>query len=494
MDTTHPKVESRSGPAAHYRFIAPLMIISWWLAWKFEDPFISDWDGFDYTVGVVRGLPSALGLGRALFIGYNHLIWRVLHTLHLIHHEDAYLILRYGSILLSGPAVAGIYALTHELTRSRLAGLFAGMLLALSPYYVIYSGRSMSEIPGLCLLSWSLWFLVRSLPRRHPGLIMLAAVLIGLSANVREIAVFYLPFIPLAILLSGHRWRLASASIFLAILAALSGMAFWILRRGFLYWNEVATWYRLSAAERRLYPVTIRNFSLFSDYAYECSVAIVILVPLVFALLWPRRERRTLLVLGMLGLLADLVMLINHDLSVNPRYLLTGLVGLAPVCGWGLAELFRHAPWRTALLTSGLAILTMVSFVQISPSLYWQDHHARAAAAYLERIRTFPWNSGFIVGARSPLVNFYAGIEARPSWKTISPGSGWPDDKLGEAIDDLLLAGRVVYVDFDPELWQHGARGRSREESGLRLIRERYCLKLVAGQLYQIVDRPTRFD
>jgi hypothetical protein len=277
------------------------MIISWWLAWKFEDPFISDWDGFDYTVGVVRGLPSALGLGRALFIGYNHLIWRVLHTLHLIHHEEAYLILRYGSILLSGPAVAGIYALTHELTRSRLAGLFAGMLLALSPYYVIYSGRSMSEIPGLCLLSWSLWFLVRSLPRRHPGLIMLAAVLIGLSANVREIAVFYLPFIPLAILLSGHRWRLASASMFLAILAALSGMAFWILRRGFLYWNEVATWYRLSAAERRLYPVTIRNFSLFSDYAYECSVAIVILVPLVFALLWPRRERRTLLVLGDVG-------------------------------------------------------------------------------------------------------------------------------------------------------------------------------------------------
>jgi hypothetical protein len=201
-----------------------------------------------------------------------------------------------------------------------------------------------------------------------------------------------------------------------------------------------------------------------------------------------------LLVLGMLGLLADLVMLINHDLSVNPRYLLTGMVGLAPVCGWGLAELFRHAPWRTALLTAGLAILTIVSFVQISPSLYWQDYHARAAAAYLERIRAFPWNAGFIVGARSPLVNFYAGIEARPNWKTISPGSGWPDDKLGEAIDDLLLAGRVVYVDFDPDIWQYGARGRSREEKGLRLIRERYCLKLVADQLYQIVDRPTRFE
>ncbi|MFM8394312.1 MAG: glycosyltransferase family 39 protein [Acidobacteriota bacterium] len=483
------------------RFLAPLILLSWWLAWKFQDPYISDWDGFDYTASVVRGLPSPLGLGRALFIGYNHLLWKLLHHLHLLRQEDAYLILRYGSILLSGPAVAGIYALTNELTQRRLAAFFAGILMATSPFFITYSGRSMSEIPGIFLLSWSLWGLVHSLKLRKIPLVLISAALIGLSANVREIAIFYLPFIPFAIYLTGmtgltglmgHRWRLGVTALAIAGLTALSGMLFWIMQRGFLYWNEVATWYRLSAQERRLHPVTIQNFSLFSDYAYDCSVAVVILVPLVFALLWPRKKLRPLLILGMLGLLADIVMLINHDLSVNPRYLLTGMIGLVPVCGWGLADIYDRSPWRALVLTCGLAVLSLANFVQISPQYYWQARNAAATAAYLERIRDFPWNSGFIVGARSPLINFYAAIEAQPSWKTISPGAGWPDDKLDEAIDDLLLAGRVVYVDFDPELWQHGARASSREANGLRLIRERYCLRPVVGELFQIIERADR--
>jgi hypothetical protein len=472
----------------HFRFLAPLLLLTWWLAWNFQDPFISDWDGFDYTVSIVRGLPSPLGLGRALFIGYNHLLWKLLFHLNFIRHDESYLILRYGSILLSGPAVAGIYALTHELTRNRLAAFLAGLLLATSPFFIIYSGRSMSEIPGICILNWSLWGLVRSLKRRDVLLVLLSAGLIGLGANVREIAIFYLPFIPATILLARFQWPLALASFALAIATALSGMLFWILNRGYLYWNEVITWYRLSAQERRLYPVTFQNFSLFSDYAYDCSVAAVILVPLVFALLWPRKEYRTLLVLGLLGLLADITMLINHDLSVNPRYLLSGMVGLAPVCGWGLAELYDLAPWRTRFLAAGLIIISMANFVQLWPSFYWQAHNSRTASVYLDRIRDFPWNSAFIVGARSPLINYYAGIEARPNWKTISPGSGWPDEKLGEAIDDLILAGRVVYVDFDPQLWQHGARASSRESSGLQWIRQQYCLQPIREQLYRIVD------
>ncbi len=497
MDTTHQKVELLPRLVLHLRFLAPLMLLSWWLAWKFQDPFISDWDGFDYTVSIVRGLPSPLGLGRALFIGFYHEVWRLLRHFDLLRNEESYLILRYGSILLSGPAVAGIYALTHELTRNRLAALLAGLLLALSPYFIIYSGRSMSETPGLFILAWSLWALARSLhsrsqPRRRFFLIMISAILIGLAANVREIAIFYLPFIPLAILLAGERLWIAVASISLATLSSLSGMVYWILKRGYLYWDEVMIWYRLSAIERRHYPVTIRNFTLFSEYAYECSVATVILVPLAFALLWPRKERRTLLILGLIGLVANMTMLINHDLSVNPRYLLTGMVGLAPVCGWALADLYDHTPVRARLLLAGLLTITLASLIRIWPDYHWQSRNAVAAAAYLDRIRDLPWNSGFIVGARSPLINFYMGIEARPEWKTISPGSGWPDDRLGQAVDDLLLAGRFVYVDFDPEIWQYGERGSSREEKGLRMIRQRYCLRHIDKQLY-LIDEPQVF-
>ena len=77
--------------------------------------------------------------------------------------------------------------------------------------------------------------------------------------------------------------------------------------------------------------------------------------------------------------------------------------------------------------------------------------------------------TAFIVGSRTPLVNFLAGVKARPYWLTITPGAPWPDDRLGEAIQDFFYAGRNVYVDFDPELWQTGAREKSREAAGLEI-------------------------
>jgi hypothetical protein len=64
-----------------YAIWIPLLLVSWRLAWKFQDPFISDWDGFDYTVYAVHNSPSPLGLGRALFLFYNHALWKISHSL-----------------------------------------------------------------------------------------------------------------------------------------------------------------------------------------------------------------------------------------------------------------------------------------------------------------------------------------------------------------------------------------------------------------------------
>ena len=94
-----------------------------------------------------------------------------------------------------------------------------------------------------------------------------------------------------------------------------------------------------------------------------------------------------------------------------------------------------------------------------------------------------------LVGGRTPLIHFLAGVKARPYWLTISPGSGWPDDKLGEAIQDFFYAGRSVYVDFDPELWQKGAREISREAAGLEMIKREYRLEHIRDYFYRILGR-----
>src|SRR5262249_40625998 len=148
--------------------------------------------------------------------------------------------------------------------------------------------------------------------------------------------------------------------------------------------------------------------------------------------------------------------------------------GLAAVCGWCLAELIRNYGVRAAPLLLGLIVLTKGTYNYMAKELYYQQWSARAAKNYVAKIIDLPWHSGFIVGAVTPLIHFLAAVGTRPYWKTISSGAGWPAGKLDEAIQEFFYAGRIVYVDFDPELWQPGVRGESRETNDLERIKQNY--------------------
>jgi hypothetical protein len=467
----------------------PLACVSWWLAWKYQDRFISDWDGFDYTAYIVEGRPSALGLSRALFLGYNHLLWLAAHRWLNWPPEQAHLILRYGTIAQTGLVITGVYALCKELTAAKLAAFFGALIVAASPFFITYSGRAMSEIPAFAMLSWSLWWMLRSLRLGRMGSFFIAAFLIGFSANIREFAVFYLPFIPLAARFYGLKWRYGLAALSLAVVAAFAGMMFWTWRDGSLYWTTVANWYRLSAQERRVHPVTAKNFLFLAQYAFNCSSAVAMLTPLALVWLYSKRRLRPLLLFGLCGLMADLVLLANHDLPVNPRYLLTGLLGLSAACGWYLAELLKLRPPRGALVLLSLIALTKATYNHEARELYDAEWNAHRSLNYISRVEKLPWNSGFIVGLHSPLIHFLQGVGAHPYWKGIAPGAPWPDEKLDAAIQDFFYAGRIVYVDFDPELWQSGARDHSREAAGLEKIKREYKLELINDSLYRIVGK-----
>jgi hypothetical protein len=71
----------------------------------------------------------------------------------------------------------------------------------------------------------------------------------------------------------------------------------------------------------------------------------------------------------------------------------------------------------------------------------------------------------------------------------VTPGAPWPDYRLDEVIQDFLHAGRKVYVDFDPELWQAGAREKSREAAGLEMIKREYRLEHIRDSFYRVLKR-----
>lgn len=273
-----------------YQIWLPLLAASWALAYAFQDRFVSDWDGFDYAANAVRNVPTALGLGRALFLAYNHALWEIAHHWLDAPPEHSYLVLRYGVILQSGPAVVGIYALYKELTASRLAATCGTLMVALSPFYIIYSGRGMTEIPAFLMLGWSLWWLLRSLRLKHPGGYYAAAALFGLSANMREFACFYLPMVPLAAYIHKISWRRWAPALIVTALAMLAGAIFWSLYRPDYYLPAVMNWLRLSAIESERNPVTARHFGFLVAYGLWRSAAATVIAP--FALIQVCRRFR----------------------------------------------------------------------------------------------------------------------------------------------------------------------------------------------------------
>ncbi|HZS08926.1 MAG TPA: glycosyltransferase family 39 protein [Blastocatellia bacterium] len=482
-----------------YRIWLPLALLAWALALVVRDPFIADWDGFDYAAEVVQGLPSVLGLGRALFLAYNRALWLLAHHWFGLPPERAFLVIKYGVIAQSGPAIVGLYALYKELMADRLAALLGSLMVALSPLYVIYSGRGMSEIPGTLMWGWSLWWMLRSLRLGNSGRYLVAAALFGLGANMREFAVFYLPVVALAGWIYGVRWVWPLSAFVIAVFAALAGPVFWALFQPDYYLPAVRAWYRVSAQERREHQVTIRNLWLLIAYAFICSPAATLITPAAYRSLYrrffpersgPDRQQRLLLLVSFFGLLSAVMLVANHDLAVNPRYLLTGLLGLAPLGGWWLAELVRKKSRLCYGVMTLLALLTLSGLIGMEIYLdrvQWPRTYA--TRDYVAKISALPDQSVFIVGRNTPLVNFYRAVGARPRWQVIPFGSGWPDERLGEVIDLHLKEGRPVYVDLDRTLWSEGMRDHSRESAGLEMIRRSYQLESVRDSLCRVSRR-----
>lgn len=267
-------------------------------------------------------------------------------------------------------------------------------------------------------------------------------------------------------------------------------MMFWYWYDRVHYVTAVVNWYKLSAKEREIHPVTRQNLWYLAKYAFDTSAIATLIGAPAIALRWARHKFDALFWLGAIGLAADLALLLNHDLAVNPRYLLMGLLGLALVSGWALATMWHERKALALPCLLGLVVLTKGSYNIMAKELYDQNWGANAAKEYYDKqVGTLPWNAGFIVGARTPLINFYAGVGAHPYWNVIPPGSGWPDDKLAHVIEQYLLGGRRMYVDFDPQLWQTGERERNREHAALAQIKQDFELEHIRAEFYRIVQR-----
>jgi hypothetical protein len=503
--------ERETKEAAHETFEASQNLLHawrWWiipallalaLALHFIDPFIGDWDALDYTLASLKGRPSSMALGRSLFIFTNHAAWRVGHSLFGLSIENAYLLFKYMVVLQSPLAVIACWTLAREVSHSLHTATVAALLLATSPFFVIYSGQVMTEIPSILLLGVALVVYLRGVRQERLWLMLLGAAILGAGVNVREPVAFYAPWLIVAPLSCGWTWgrrevwRVA-LSVFVFLIAALGPFAY-------LFWSDFegyrAAWYgwrESMRVEASRHPLSLRNVLAFLVYFFLAAPLVAVALPVAAFKEWRENKFSTLLALAGVGLCATLLLLLNYSTTINWRYFLTGLPALAPLVA---AYFMRSQTIKTGSTRRAfVSVIVSVAFIAIVLGFYLKPSRDKFTAQhaagrdYGARLALVPPDALMISGAQSISVTYWREIGAG-RWDVIGAGSGWPGTQLPFMIEKYLNENRRVVIDTDTRFWPP-CGWQETETRDLVALESRFRFRRISDTLYEV--RPITDD
>ena len=470
------------------------------LALVFIDPFIGEWDALDYTLASINGRPSSMALGRTLFIFTNHAAWRVAHSLFGLSVDNAYLLFKYMIVAESPLAVIACWTLAREVSASFHTATVAALLIATSPYFVIYSGQVMTEIPSLLLLSVALTVYLRGVKQERLWLMLTGALILGAGVNVRETVAFYALWLMVAPLACG--WKLkrreiarVALSVVVFLTLALGPFAFWFLSDFEGYRSAWHGWREAMRLEEARHPFSIRNAAAFLVYFFLASPMIFVATPVAAFKEWRANRFSETLALASVGFAATLLLLLNYSTIINWRYLLTGLPALAPLVA---SYFMRSQTWklrdeRRAFLSviAGVALISIVLGIFLKPSRDKFIAQHAMMKDYRERLALVPPDAVVISGSQSIAVTYWSSIGSQGRLDVIGAGSGWPGAQLASVIEKYLTANRRVFLDRDERLWPV-CGWQEMETRELVKIEPRFHFKQISDTIYEL--RPLTDD
>lgn len=285
--------------------------------------------------------------------------------------------------VLLGLAVLGVFRLGRTLYDAQ-TGLLGALLLAISPFALIFGATFLSHVPALCVTIWTLEELARARKSDEARPLLLAGFLAGFGAAVR-------PYTAAALLLPAGVWMVWRAAPRVALRRAalvLAGAALpLLLQAGFntaVWGSPLRTGYTVGNSTERLTGteglyssplVLLRNH--LPLYLVDLNLDPWAepwpdLLPFVF--LFPRRNRRAgdgLLLACALSLVVAYSFYWHYDpLHAGPRYAFEALGPLALLLARGLsagAALF-HERLSAVRVPDGVQALF---FVPLAGLLLW---------------------------------------------------------------------------------------------------------------------------
>ncbi|HEV7398263.1 MAG TPA: glycosyltransferase family 39 protein [Pyrinomonadaceae bacterium] len=477
---------------ASWRWWLPAAVISLILILLFVDPFIGDWDGLDYTILSLHGQPSSMAFGRSLFTLYNHGLYRLAHTFFQLPPSEAYLLFKYAVVVQGPLAVVMCWVLARDLSKSVQTATIAALLLTCSPVFIIYSGQVMTDVPAVLLLCVSLVIHYRGLQRRNVWLVLAGAGLLGLGVNLRETTAFFAPWLVLAPFVCGWKFNrrdmlIVAASCLLFLLLGVGGFGYWFLsdpdyRKGWYGWRESMR------QESALHPVSIRNLPPFLAYLFVTTPLALLTLPFAIRKEWQERRMSPLLLLALVGILADLLLLLNYSTVIVWRYPLASVPALAPLSAnyliRTLTKRFHSVKLAMAACVIAIAALVILFGVYIRPVSRQFIEWRALSKHYDSQLAKLPRDAVVMAGQQTVAVTYWRGV-GEGEWDTIGTGGGWPGAQLAPLISLYLADGRRVFLDSDPRWWF--VCGWQREEiPAVAKLEQQFHFKRVSEFIYEV--------
>jgi hypothetical protein len=455
-------------------------------------PFIGDWDGLDYTVASIRGEPSSMALGRALFTLTNHGLYAIAHKLFGVPPEHAYLIFKFAVVAQMPLAIIACWALARDLTGSRESATVASLLVALSPMMVIYGGQVMTDVPSVFLSATALAIHLRGLQTKKPALVFAGAIVLGLAVNMRETAGLYFSWLVFAPFVLGWKFNRQTLTTVLASLLLFGFFAVGI----FVLWYAThagyrATWHvwaESSQNEAARHPLQLANLKPFFVYLFLASPLVLIALP--FAIWREFRAHRWSLMLlaAFCGLFADAMLFFNYSTIINWRYFLTGLPAMAPLAGdyFFRSQTEKLKSPRRGFVTAiaGVLVIAVAMGFLFRPRSSEYLNRLALAKDYKATLDLLPRDAVVMAGAQTVAVTYWRGI-GLGQWEHIGTGAGFPAGNLQGKIEEHLRAGRRVFLDIDPRWWQP-CSWQAAEIRELVSIESHFHFKKVAPTVFEV--------
>ena len=453
------------GSCFYRRALAFCAMIAMAMVFRSED--LTDWDAWDYTAQALTAHSSDLLLGRWWFIATMRGVYLAARPILGLQPTEGYLAMQAACTLMMALAVVAGMAWTYRLTRSAAAEvLFAAMVIP-GPSIAIYASAVMTESMTFLMISLAmlLWEYAVANPNRAAFRALLAGFCFGVAVDIREPVIFLAawPIVSCFIDRPPRRGRLLAvacggAALTLGI-GILGAWAWYPWYRG--YFANILAWARSMAEEREQFGLSIiRNLGFLGLYCLAAAPAAMLAT--IPGTIWSafRRRRLCWLALSMVPFVVSL--LLNHDLSINPRHPLALAWMLLPVAagavsGW-IVPMGRRYRLRLGVAV-GLVLAVGGAALAASWGTIEEYYFAYADSQHriFRALLPLPRDAVIVAGPGTPVAT-YLNIIGEKDFNVVRSGWSWPGDDLRRLLEQELAAGKSLYVNLDKSDWTRSTR------------------------------------